>query len=1276
MEHARKNQVLEILDYWKITEFLGQADIPEDNPDNRKRIDKIRKGQKVTANKIEIFSPLVRFPVQTEETLEKDGEAYTDFPVTGDELSFCMGRIPRNDVVDYLDKFMDSREERPEIAYPRKSAIACFSFQTDTEGLYLEGSFRLSPILWAISVWEKNLAQSSHDFSLNTREYDEIVEKIDAELTDENVSVFLEALYNRIYREFVQKSFQSPGQDSPGFMAYCRYPSQEKRDMDEDPADYSDLGKSFFLNDIILLSELVDANEFGDGSEYEERVISYILAGYEKTKGMGSMARTVISPGEPVPAMRAFFEKILNVNKAPMGKWPARFMPALMQQVAVNIAIDKEGHTPIFSVNGPPGTGKTTLLKEIIASNIVDRALLLAKSGTDPDALFEKRSFRQGPLEDRGNAYYQYAPNYYALKDDTVNDYGMLVASCNNAAVENITIDLPKGKDILESLESSERDDEAVKKGLDEVHALFDLEKSEDVETITVYKKSREEKDIFFTRYANKLLDRNDCWGLISAPFGKRSNIRKYCNAVLKPFLEEYKSNTSRELHKQKYAKQRERFLRQYELVEKLQKELAQLCAACESIPVSCESIPASGESIPASGGSISSGESIPAFGESVPASGRNIPVSGGNIPSWLQSLSPEELSGKRTSLENERQSLTARIKAEQKEVMELEETRPKGLFPWQKNTSTRDKLIAEHQENIAALKKSLSGIDNALAAIRRREESRALLQGYSQGAKKLSPIDGDFMEKYRSLDEDEATEAQVTNPWFTHQYNREREKLFLYACKLHKEFVTASKCIRHNIINLLIAWNMFDECGERMSAEDRKAAMPVLLQSIFLMTPVISTTFASAQTFLGDIEESGVLGTLIVDESGQAQPQMAVGAMFRCRKSIIVGDPKQIEPVVTAETDMIKQLLTSKILAGYKDKKVSVQGFADYINPYGTFLGEEEEKEWVGCPLVVHRRCIDPMYTISNILSYDGTMKQQTGAPKEKKVATFILEKSCWINVSGSENSGKKDHFVNAQGEVALKLLAAKFKKDPGEIPGLFIISPFSSVKNGMIDMIKKSSLYKEEPRVKNWLEKNNIGTVHTFQGQGTDEVIFLLGCDKNSTGAANWVNKNIVNVAATRAKFRFYIIGDSSVWMCKPVKLARECTAEVIEAAGLDGLLPPVDGARMDATDAANTPKYNLPATQQQSAKSANTANTNGSVTQQPKATTTDAPKRSIPAAQPQKPKTADVPKSGTNGSSQPVCPKCGKPLIEKNGKYGKFLGCTGFPKCKYTAKIPKSE
>ncbi len=31
--------------------------------------------------------------------------------------------------------------------------------------------------------------------------------------------------------------------------------------------------------------------------------------------------------------------------------------------------------------------------------------------------------------------------------------------------------------------------------------------------------------------------------------------------------------------------------------------------------------------------------------------------------------------------------------------------------------------------------------------------------------------------------------------------------------------------------------------------------------------------------------------------------------------------------------------------------------------------------------------------------------------------------------------------------------------------------------------------------------------------------------------------------------------------------------------------------------------------------------------------------------------------------------VCPKCGGKLVKRHGKYGDFIGCSNFPKCRYT-------
>ena len=34
--------------------------------------------------------------------------------------------------------------------------------------------------------------------------------------------------------------------------------------------------------------------------------------------------------------------------------------------------------------------------------------------------------------------------------------------------------------------------------------------------------------------------------------------------------------------------------------------------------------------------------------------------------------------------------------------------------------------------------------------------------------------------------------------------------------------------------------------------------------------------------------------------------------------------------------------------------------------------------------------------------------------------------------------------------------------------------------------------------------------------------------------------------------------------------------------------------------------------------------------------------------------------------------ICPECGSRLIERNGRNGRFMGCSGYPRCKYTRSI----
>ena len=55
--------------------------------------------------------------------------------------------------------------------------------------------------------------------------------------------------------------------------------------------------------------------------------------------------------------------------------------------------------------------------------------------------------------------------------------------------------------------------------------------------------------------------------------------------------------------------------------------------------------------------------------------------------------------------------------------------------------------------------------------------------------------------------------------------------------------------------------------------------------------------------------------------------------------------------------------------------------------------------------------------------------------------------------------------------------------------------------------------------------------------------------------------------------------------------------------------------------------------------------------------------------PAAKPSYHSEDSMPKKAYDPT---VCPECGSKLVEKNGRNGRFIGCSGYPKCRYTRSI----
>lgn len=984
-------------------------------------------------------------------------------------------------------------------------------------------------------------------------------------------------------------------------MIYRRYRTYENKMQDMDILRFSDLADSFFAKDLDMVEKAVSNGGYGK-NKMEQAVLDYITGLFaEANPGLCwlDLNNRIDVHGTEGKDQRKeledFFCRNLEIAKAPMGKWPSKFMPCFMQQLAVNLSWrPSQDNLPIFSVNGPPGTGKTTLLKEIIAGNIVERAVKLHEY-EDPDDAFVKKNFQDGDKKNRG--YSQYCWRYYDFVDERLKDYGMLVASCNNAAVENITKELPDGEALLKGLTPAKTEKEDVCQGLLEVQQLFQIDGGEK-ETYTVWNQqqeryeSREYPDIYFTKLANDLAKRKDGkwdrWGLISAPFGKTGNLKEYIYSVLKPYIRSFGSNDFIQQRKEEYIRVAQRFDKQYKKVCVMEQELQKISSVRNSFIKKKDSIEYEAEKIQElleeqkrKAGQIE--EELREVSHQLDLERQALREYQSELEALekrkeqqdiIQAEAESEIQNIRhqiIGLEERRRiwdiildifqrpTMLSRTIQEQYQALEKAEKilqdekdrteifqqdlkqRQTEYDRQSKEIDTlteKQKQILERQSICLGREKSLIlEIKGCLKEIEEeRNLCREILENASdrQGIQAMTVMDEEFFRCYASRDEKESTAAQTSNPWHTAAYNREREKLFYEALKFHKAFLLASKACLWNFKNLLMLWREprdDDRKVTKFSCRDMENSFSALINTVFLLTPVLSTTFASAGAMLSHIRYPGEIGCLIIDEAGQASPQMALGSLFRCRRAIVVGDPRQVEPVVTDELDIIKQIIQNDDTSYYQSKTLSVQSFADRLNIVGTTYIENGEKTWVGCPLVVHRRCISPMFDLSNALSYNNLMKQQTALPTPEKEAQFCRESSGWINVSGNENSAAgKNHYVQAQGEKAWELIRKAFQMTE-KTPSLFVITPFTTVRDGMRKLLRSRAEYKTDKRFADWVE-TCIGTVHTFQGKEADQVIFLLGCDKNALSAVRWVNTNIVNVAATRAKYRLYVIGDYTVW------------------------------------------------------------------------------------------------------------------------------------------------
>lgn len=334
----------------------------------------------------------------------------------------------------------------------------------------------------------------------------------------------------------------------------------------------------------------------------------------------------------------------------------------------------------------------------------------------------------------------------------------------------------------------------------------------------------------------------------------------------------------------------------------------------------------------------------------------------------------------------------------------------------------------------------------------------------------------------------------------------------------------------------------------EKQKKATFKNVMERFYQRMALLSPCfIMTTFKMPSNF-ATYEGSYLfdyIDLLIFDEAGQCSPEIAAANFSLAKKAVVVGDECQIPPVYNTDLTMdITLALQNDVLndagnwtqlaeSGLSCSAGSVMQMAKNACKYQT------NEHLRGLFLSEHRRCYDEIIDYCNKLVYDGLLCPMRNQDENQHHKTRPLDAHCfpmmgYFDVSSSKSRNVGSSRTNSQEASTIanwlkvhyaQLIEAYPDDDPKSV--IAIITPFAAqahfIRNQLKEVLGKDS--------------NNIsvGTVHTFQGAERKVILFSPVYSANERGAFIENNKNLLNVAVSRAKDAFWVFGDMKFMMNK---------------------------------------------------------------------------------------------------------------------------------------------
>lgn len=286
------------------------------------------------------------------------------------------------------------------------------------------------------------------------------------------------------------------------------------------------------------------------------------------------------------------------------------------------------------------------------------------------------------------------------------------------------------------------------------------------------------------------------------------------------------------------------------------------------------------------------------------------------------------------------------------------------------------------------------------------------------------------------------------------------------------------------------------------------------VLKYISMVYPVFTSTLASVGSLFPGFypNKISIFRTVIADEAGMVTAMDLLPALRRAKRAIVIGDPKQLAPVLGID-DIFIEALSANYEKSFWDK-YSPSSVSAFNRAAGA---EKGGYEYNGRCVVLdeHRRCAKEIAELFiKIAGYKGIkICSHVPAPKTKHRLMMFDVKTADPNGFRKINE-REIAFVGA---LLDKLARAGYnlQTDVG------IITPYQDQEAALI------ARYGD--RLNHKLNSAKIGTVHKFQGVEFKIIIFSTVVSRD-TDSLDFINNDpsLVNVAISRAQESFLVVGD----------------------------------------------------------------------------------------------------------------------------------------------------